>query len=384
MRTRLSRATVALLLGLPSITACRGEPPNPAPNAQPDAKQPADPPEVTPEALDALLDETRDRYADQDLDGALSVLDRATPLAKTDADRARIASARAVILARQGQPVKAAKMAEDALATLTEAGGPTAAIAEAENAVGAIAMLTMDLEGALTHWERALAVDDGEEPAAALRRGRVRFNMATVLTHLGRVDEALTTAEQGLSDEQAGGAAPCPHLAITRQQIASLHQRREALDRAEAVLREALATCEDVDGARVVWADLQVSLGDVLGKRGQTEDALDRIGRARRVFEADPELLERAAASFTVEASVLKQAGRNEEALALLTEARASMKGRLAPDRPANIGLCLQTADLLRTLGRRDALEVLVRDCKTTAEAAGPEVVRMLDALLVP
>lgn len=345
-----------------------------------------DPPRTAEASLAAVIDKSRERYANQDMNGALAALEQADQAAKTENDRARVASFRAVVVARQGELEPAKTMAAGALATLKSGGAPAFAVAQAENAAGSVALMTSDFEGALVHWTSALKLDAADDPQSSLRRGRVKFNMATALASLGRPGEAIRVAKEGLEEETSGGAAACPHLAGTRMQLASFHKRQGDLREAERVLREALKSCEGVEDSRIVWAQAQLGLADVLGARKATAEALKRVGQARVVLEALPELRSYVVMARAIEAGILSEAGRDEEAVEVLTTVRKEPVGRLPWDGEQSMSMCLQLGLLLKKLERREALENLVRECKTSAAEGGDAdgLQDLMDGLLRP
>jgi tetratricopeptide (TPR) repeat protein len=287
-------------------------------------------------------------------------------------------------VAKSGQPGDATALAEEALATMQRASASDRYTAEAYNSLGSVNFLAFRFEEALAHWNRALALDGGNDPASRLRRGRLEFNVAMALDRLGRTGEALPIAEDGLADEIAGGEKPCPQLANTRSHIGWLLLRADRLQDAEGAVRRAIELCTDVEGAGVVMADAELVLVEVLSGQGRTDDALEVVRRARRTFERDPALIGRTVKSITLEASVLRRAGRLDQALSLIA-AHGPTIARLDASHPEQLGLCFEHLFALRGLGRPAQAVEVISDCKriaaNTGAGPGSPVLVHLDAM---
>jgi DNA-binding CsgD family transcriptional regulator len=137
---------------------------------------------------------------------AESVLAGLVPLCQTDAERARIASARAHVLHNLlGDPAAATVVLDQALAVVTET-GPRLQL------LGRLATMTVlegDPRGALAAAEPLLASDDD----VMISRGSYVSSIALALT--GRSEEAVSVAYRGLeTHRQASGVTQLPEAQL--------------------------------------------------------------------------------------------------------------------------------------------------------------------------
>jgi len=187
-------------------------------------------------------------------------------------------------------------------------------------------------ERALAYYRQAAAFDP-EDRAAALAE-------VELLEKLGRGEQALKVLDRlpgdpgilyarGLLEQELGRSAAA---GVTWHRMASLPPERRGEQHAwlTAVLAEilelhdeAIEWYERVEGELAVRADLRRAA--LLAGRDELEQARALLAGVRA--EADAELAEQA---WLVEAQILSENGRNEEALALLSEALTKLPGSAA------------------------------------------------------
>jgi eukaryotic-like serine/threonine-protein kinase len=178
------------------------------------------------------------------LDEASQVLELAFAAARELGDRsleAGLLHARGTLLGRRGQERDARQHVERSLAILAELHGPDADVLRpGHDVLAAILRKSGELEGALIHAERALAIarSRGDEHP---RTAEARQNLADVLQAMGRRAEAGAELERATQVLRAayGERHEEVAVALTAQGswLASIGDEREAIAR----LREALA-----------------------------------------------------------------------------------------------------------------------------------------------
>ena len=262
-RRVVRQLVVTLLLascGEPSNGASDG--PSPVVERLPDDKEPPRP--KAPD-VDAAIALTRALAAESKFGEALAELDKLTT---TDAiGRARIQATRAYLQARTGGGRAPLDAAVAALEDLERLDAPPLHRLEANTAVGNIHWSFGEMDKARAAYERGLKLKVGDAPSVRRQRGRLLFNVAMLHAEAGRFDQALPPAQEGLVEEQAGGAEPCPGLSTTRAQLAAILARLNRPAEAVTLLDTARDACAQTPGMEVARAQLDAARADVMSLR---------------------------------------------------------------------------------------------------------------------
>ncbi len=241
----------------------------------------------------------------------------------TPLSRARLALARGALHAERGALGEAGSELEGARSALTDAHDATLS-ARLETALGNLARLRGDLDAALAHHQRALALDLARVGEVHARMARHHHNVAGILRLRGQPEEARTSYaralrvaletmgahpqtaltqnslgllafEAGALDEAGVAWASAQRifeafshedLAVVRANLARLEIRRERFDEAEEHARAALRSLLEHQGAaspRV--ADARLLVAEALLGRG------DRSGARMALDDVAPEAL---------------------------------------------------------------------------------------------
>jgi DNA-binding CsgD family transcriptional regulator len=150
---------------------------------------------------------------------------------------ARLRALQAMTLTQLGRRDEMQEIANEALAS-AEAAGDGLAAGYALLVMFTVSTLQHDLVAGLSHVERALAVI-GDDPQAVDLRLILLSNRASLLSHLARPEEAITTSEQALAIAEQAGAY---RLGFMRTQLAAAYYTAGRWDDALAELETAIAT----------------------------------------------------------------------------------------------------------------------------------------------
>lgn len=198
-----------------------------------------------------------------------------------------------------------------------------------------------------------IAAQPDADPVQALT---ARHNLAAVLQQQGRLDEALTLADDVLARRIAQFGEDHPQTLYSRNQIASLRQLRGEPEQAEAAFRAVLDARRRVLGPHhpatlTTERNLAVSLVQN-GRPGEAEPLLREVAAQWTALrgEADPRTLE----TRTMLAYALTDLGRRDEAERLLREVIARQDASGRPATPETLTPRNDLAMLLMDAGRLD------------------------------
>jgi len=187
--------------------------------------------------------------------------------------RARILVDRSAIAHRAGDPDRAERLARDAL-TVAEVAADPAAVARAEDLLGIIFRSRGDLDAAMGHLERAIAVLEATEPTAAT---------TAPATARGGPASGGAPAGSPLASARAGDAVdPGVRVAVLNTLAlvcADVGDRGRAIE----LIDEALVLCER-QGDRHRQAALENNLADLLQGLGRPDEAMEHLKRAVALF----------------------------------------------------------------------------------------------------
>ncbi len=175
---------------------------------------------------------------------------------------------------------------------------------------------------------------------------RVHLNLAAVLSHLGRIDEAAAHAAQGIEIQRELYPGPNPVTADMLNTLGALEIQRKRFDQGRAALDEALTLLGD--GSESVRATRASVLSNRAALDLNTGDAHAAVGRYEEVLAlyreihgaAHPEI----ALALHNLAGALDSDGVTDRAIAMYREALAMRLGTSGPEHPS-------TANTMHNLG---------------------------------
>lgn len=184
---------------------------------------------------------------------------------------------------------------------------------------------------------------------------RMHANLAAVLAHLGRIDEAVEHAETALKVQRARfpGKHPVAVELLNTLGATRVHQGR--LDGARAALEEALEEAEStLPPSNITIASVLSNLAQVEFLEGKPEAAAERYDRVLSIYRAahGPKHPDVALALHNY-AGALDEAGDPEQAVALYRESLAMRIELMGAEHPAtagtmhNLGLTLSDGENL-------------------------------------
>jgi eukaryotic-like serine/threonine-protein kinase len=218
--------------------------------------------------------------------------------------------------------------------------------AVALSAIGVMLLQKGELEEALAHQQRALAIFEEalgpDQPDIA----DLLHNMGTVLLQQGKQDDALTHLRRARAIREQALGPRHPHVAHSLTAIGAVLIQQGEWEPALEHLRHALTIREEALGPR--HPDVATSLnniGAVLKQQGQRQQALDHFQRA---LDIQQEVLgdrhPRVAYPLNNIGEVLREQGKYDEALTYLQRALVISEAALGPRHPdvassaANLG----------------------------------------------
>ena len=294
------------------------------------------------EALAAFDEAERLYRASSNFEGLTEVLLRRA--AALDAfghlERARTQAERARQLAAESQTVSQQLRAQLLLSSITASQGDlAAALAAASDAVSAASAAGLDtvaaeglIDLAITlQWVRRpeeaeaqarRAVQLAEDRGARLTAARARLQLAAIHESHGRAESALEEVEAVLPFLQDNKYRRYELLALSI--AARAHQRRDALDRAEAMAAGVLSAAERLeDDAQIALA--ASNLASVVSALGRLPEALALRERAEGIHRQQGD---RVALPYGLanKADLLIQLGRTDDARAALDELDAGIR----------------------------------------------------------
>jgi tetratricopeptide (TPR) repeat protein len=243
---------------------------------------------------------------------------------------ARLANNVGLLAMNRGELARAQRELERALAMRRQlavargGGGDDLDVAQSLSALGHVARLRGDLDGALALFAQATEIKQQLLDAGHPEVAREHHNLAGVLRLMGRLDEAEARYELALQQRRAALGDEHPDVAITRNSLALVAIERGDLDRAARELGEArrIFAAAGHGELPIVLANL----GLLANRRGNWKEAAAALAEAvrlyREVLPARHERIARALLDASDAAAGLRDPAR---ALSLLTEARAAI-----------------------------------------------------------
>jgi len=211
--------------------------------------------------------------------------------------------------------------------------------------------------------------------------------VGVVLTHLARLDEALTHVERALAISEAVWGPDHLEVAHVLNSLAHVLSDQGKLDEALSRHQRALAIREQTLGSH--HPDVAVSLNNIgilLARLGRHQEALEHLQRSLAIAEATLGDRHPAVATKRINiGSALRALGKHEEALVQQQRALAIKEEVLGPDHPDVAVVLDAIGGSLARLGKRDeASSYMQRALAIRERALGPDhpdVARSLVAL---
>ncbi|MCR9161836.1 MAG: protein kinase domain-containing protein [Nannocystaceae bacterium] len=210
-----------------------------------------------------------------------------------------------------------------------------AAEAALENNRGTAAVRDGDLERARAHFERAVELFSGPDAPGFNLPGALA-NLAFIARRQGRFDDAIALLERARAQTDRLFGAGHPFQGRLRMTQGLTHLERGELDRAEALLREAVDRLESQLGPTSNrLADPLNNLAVVLMERGEFAAALPYLERVIDLRAAKDPLDPVLATVYANEAEVLLELGRTPDAMRALERANAVQPPEASADSEA-------------------------------------------------
>lgn len=193
---------------------------------------------------------------------------------------------------------------------------------DALHALGTLDLQAGRYEEALVSLERAGQLLDEAGLVPGGKHGLVMDELLSTLEELGRFDEAIDRGEAALATARAEPDLSSASLFHYLYNLANMLLRGEQIDRAEALLREAVALEADPAEDPTMRIAVNSNLAGILERKGELEEALNRRRRAVALTEEIYEPLHfRRAQVLSNLGSTLSRLGRLDEAEVALRQA---------------------------------------------------------------
>jgi DNA-binding CsgD family transcriptional regulator/tetratricopeptide (TPR) repeat protein len=272
--------------------------------------------------------------------------------------------ARARVLAGLGQALMLRARSAEAIATCEEAievakaAGDPVVEAHALNSLGTALARLDDPEGGLAAlWE---ARRRAAELGAAKDEARACVNLSDLLEDLGRLDEAVAVASEGIEVARAAGLARTFGAFLAGNAASALyHQGR--WDESARLSRASLELGDEEDLNTVT---LRGSMAVLDAGRGEFDSALGHVRAARRLSGDEFIAVQYPPILAAAEAEVAAWRGRHEEAAATVADGLAALQGPLN-----DLRACMLLALGLRVEAERAELAAARHDPATLADA---------------
>jgi DNA-binding CsgD family transcriptional regulator len=272
--------------------------------------------------------------------------------------------ARARVLAGLGQALMLRARSAEAIATCEEAievaraAGDPVVEAHALNSLGTALARLDDPEGGLAAlWE---ARRRAAELGAAKDEARACVNLSDLLEDLGRLDEAVAVATEGIEVAKAAGLARTFGAFLAGNAASALYH----LGRWEESVRLSQASLELGDEEDLNTVTLRGSMAVLDAGRGEFESALGHVRAARRLSGDEFIAVQYPPMLAAAEAEVAAWRGRHEEAAATVADGLATLQGPLN-----DLRACMLLALGLRVEAERAELATARHDPATLADA---------------
>ncbi|HEX3214003.1 MAG TPA: hypothetical protein VH016_15635, partial [Actinomycetota bacterium] len=281
--------------------------------------------------------------------------------------------ARARVLAGLGQALMLRARFAEAIATCEEAievaraAGDPVVEAHALNSLGTALARLDDPEGGLARLEEARR--RAAELGAAKDEARACVNLSDLLEDLGRLDEAVAVATEGIEVATAAGLARTFGAFLAGNAASALYNQ----GRWEESARLGRANLELGDEEDLNTVTLRGAMAVLDAGRGEFDSALGHVRAARRLSGDEFIAVQYPPVLAAAEAEVAAWQGRPEDAAAAVAEGLAALQGPLA-----DLRACMLLAIGLRVEGDRAGLAAARHDPGTAADArmVGAELVR--------
>ncbi|MDF2745154.1 MAG: regulatory protein, partial [Actinomycetia bacterium] len=272
--------------------------------------------------------------------------------------------ARARVLAGLGQALMLRARSAEAIATCEEAievaraAGDPVVEAHALNSLGTALARLDDPEGGLAAlWE---ARRRAAELGAAKDEARACVNLSDLLEDLGRLDEAVAVATEGIEVARAAGLARTFGAFLAGNAASALYHQ----GRWEESARLSRASLELGDEEDLNTVTLRGSMAVLDAGRGEFDSALGHVRAARRLSGDEFIAVQYPPILAAAEAEVAAWRGRHEEAAATVADGLAALQGPLN-----DLRACMLLALGLRVEAERAELAAARHDPATLADA---------------
>ena len=272
--------------------------------------------------------------------------------------------ARARVLAGLGQALMLRARSAEAIATCEEAievaraAGDPVVEAHALNSLGTALARLDDPEGGLAAlWE---ARRRAAELGAAKDEARACVNLSDLLEDLGRLDEAVAVATEGIEVAGAAGLARTFGAFLAGNAASALYHQ----GRWEESARLSQASLELGDEEDLNTVTLRGSMAVLDAGRGGFDSALGHVRAARRLSGDEFIAVQYPPILAAAEAEVAAWRGRHEEAAATVADGLAALQGPLN-----DLRACMLLALGLRVEAERAELATARHDPATLADA---------------
>src|SRR5215207_8256585 len=272
--------------------------------------------------------------------------------------------ARARVLAGLGQALMLRARSAEAIATCEEAievaraAGDPVVEAHALNSLGTALARLDDPEGGLAAlWE---ARRRAAELGAAKDEARACVNLSDLLEDLGRLDEAVAVATEGIEVAGADGLARTFGAFLAGNAASALYN----LGRWRESARLASQSLELGDEEDLNTVTLRGSMAVLDAGRGGFDSALGHVRAARRLSGDEFIAVQYPPILAAAEAEVAAWQGRNDEAAATVADGLAALQGPLN-----DLRACMLLALGLRVEAERAELATARHDPATLADA---------------
>ena len=272
--------------------------------------------------------------------------------------------ARARVLAGLGQALMLRARFAEAIATCEEAievaraAGDPVVEAHALNSLGTALARLDDPEGGMARlWE---ARRRAAELGAAKDEARACVNLSDLLEDMGRLDEAVAVATEGIEVATAAGLARTFGAFLAGNAASALYNQ----GRWEESARLSRASLELGDEEDLNTVTLRGAMAVLDAGRGEFDSALGHVRAARRLSGDEFIAVQYPPVLAAAEAEVAAWQGRPEEAAAAVAEGLAALQGPLA-----DLRACMLLAIGLRVEAERAELAAARHDPGTLADA---------------
>ncbi|MES1998198.1 MAG: tetratricopeptide repeat protein [Pseudomonadota bacterium] len=270
---------------------------------------------------------------------------------------------------------KAEHIMREGLAQIDEATAPQA-VAQLSTVMGMVLGIKGDLDGALTHFRRALKIDKqlyGPEHSSVAIDAN---NIGQILMVKGDLDGALAYSQRALKIDEHVYGPEHASVATVVNSIGHILQAKGDLDRALAHFRRALKINEQVYGSEhfSVATDAN-NVGQILLAKGDLDGALALTQRALKIDEKvfGPEHYSVAASAASI-GQVLMAKGDLDGALAYAQRALKILTQTFGPEHLSIATVAASIGQILMAKGDLDgALTATQRALKIVEKAFGPE-----------